>query len=369
MNGFTPERPGARQFPDGFLWGTGTSAYQIEGAVNDDGRAPSIWDVFTHTPGTIHNGDTGDVACNSYHRLDDDIELLVGLGVNAYRFSVSWPQGPAVRRRAGQPGAGSTTTGGWPTRLRESGIVPVATLYHWDLPQALSERGGWPNRDTAELLAEYAAIVGEALGDLVGMWITVNEPLQVVNQGYRTGTHAPGCCDETAAAAATHHIMLAHGLALQALRATAGSEAKIGIADRPESVRGIRRDGSRGRRHPRRREQPYVPGPGAAGPVPDRRARPHAAARRADPQRGHGPDQRADRFPRESTSTGRTTSVAATGTTCGIGEVPAGGATRLRRVPPTRRRPHGDELADRPRRPVRPARAAARRGGQRCRCT
>jgi beta-glucosidase len=232
MNGFTPERPGARQFPHGFLWGTGTSAYQIEGAVSDDGRAPSIWDVYTHTPGTIHNGDTGDVACDSYHRLDDDIEVLAELGVNAYRFSVSWP-------RVQPSGDGPVNQAGLDhyrrlaMRLRESGIVPVATLYHWDLPQALSERGGWPNRDIAQLLGEYAAIMGEALGDLVGMWITVNEPLQVVNQGYRTGTHAPGVRDETAAAAATHHIMLGHGLALQALRATAGSEAKIGITVDP----------------------------------------------------------------------------------------------------------------------------------------
>jgi len=232
MNGSRPERPGARRFPDGFLWGTGTSAYQIEGAVNDDGRAPSIWDVYTHTPGTIHNGDTGDIACDSYNRLEDDIELLVGLGVNAYRFSVSWS-------RVQPSGDGPVNQAGldhyrWlATRLRESGIVPVVTLYHWDLPLAVSERGGWPNRDTAELFAEYAAIMGDALGDLVGMWITINEPLQVVHQGYRTGTHAPGVRDDAAAAAATHHVMLAHGLALQALRATTGPGAKIGITTDP----------------------------------------------------------------------------------------------------------------------------------------
>ena len=210
MNSFTPERPGARQFPDGFLWGIGTSSYQIEGAVSDDGRGPSIWDVYTHTPGTIHNGDTGDVACDSYHRLDDDIEVLAELGVNAYRFSVSWP-------RVQPSGDGPVNQAGLDhyrrlaTRLRESGIVPVATLYHWDLPQVLEERGGWANRDIAQLLAEFAAVMGEALGDQVGMWITINEPLQVVNQGYLTGTHAPGVRDETAAAAAIHHIMLGQG--------------------------------------------------------------------------------------------------------------------------------------------------------------
>jgi len=242
MSGFTPERPGARQFPDGFLWGTGTSAYQIEGAVNDDGRAPSIWDVFTHTSGATHNGDTGDVACDSYHRLDDDIETLVDLGVNAYRFSVSWPRvqpsGDGPVNQAGLDYYRSLAT-----RLRDNGIVPVATLYHWDMPQALSERGGWPDRDTAQLFAEYAAIMGEALGDLVGMWITINEPLQVVNQGYRTGTHAPGVRDDAAAAAATHHVMLAHGLALQALRATAGSDPKIGITVDPNPYLACDEDG------------------------------------------------------------------------------------------------------------------------------
>ena len=209
---------GARRFPDGFVWGVGTSSYQIEGAVAADGRGRSIWDVFTHTPGNINRGDTGDIACNSYNRLDDDVRLLSELGVGAYRFSVSWP-------RVLPAGSGSVNQSGLDyyrrlvERLNQNGIKPVVTAYHWDLPQALEERGGWANRDTALHLGELAHVLADALGDQVAMWVTINEPLQIVNQGYLTGTHAPGRRDPELAAAAIHHILLGHGYALQALRA------------------------------------------------------------------------------------------------------------------------------------------------------
>jgi beta-glucosidase len=209
---------GARRFPDGFVWGVGTSSYQIEGAVDTDGRGRSIWDVFTHTPGNINRGDTGDLACDSYNRLEDDVTLLSELGVGAYRFSVSWsrvlPSGGGAINQAGLDYYRRLVEA-----LNEKGIKPVATVYHWDLPQALEERGGWANRDSAKLLGELAHVLAEALGDQVPMWITINEPLQTVQQGYITGTHAPGHRDLGLASAAIHHILLGHGYALQALRA------------------------------------------------------------------------------------------------------------------------------------------------------
>jgi beta-glucosidase len=219
--------PRARRFPEGFLWGTGTSSYQIEGAVATDGRGPSIWDVYAHTRGNVFRGDTGDIACDSYNRLDEDVRIVKELGVGAYRFSVSWP-------RVQPLGSGAVNQAGLDyyrrlaEQLRESGVQPVVTVYHWDLPQALEDQGGWANRDTAQRMAELALILGVALGDQVSMWITVNEPLQTVHQGYRTGTHAPGRCDDALAAAANHHIMLGHGLVLQALRQTTEAGTLIG---------------------------------------------------------------------------------------------------------------------------------------------
>ncbi len=234
---------GARHFPPGFLFATGTSAYQVEGAVAADGRLPSIWDTFVRTQGATSRGDTGDVACDSYHRIDEDVRIVRELGVGAYRFSVSWP-------RVLPTGSGAVNQAGLDyyrrlaTRLLEQGITPVATLYHWDLPQALEDRGGWANRETAERMGEFARVMGEALRDEVGMWITINEPLQVANLGYRVGAHAPGIRNLARAAAATHHIMLAHGLALQALRAVLPAGVPTGptmdpqpyIALEPESV-------------------------------------------------------------------------------------------------------------------------------------
>ena len=244
MNGLSNGAPGGvRRFPPEFLWGAGTSSYQIEGAVADDGRGRSIWDVFTHTHGTVFHGETGDVACDSYHRLEEDIRLIRSLGISAYRFSVSWP-------RVQPDGRGAVNQRGLDyyrrltELLREAGVTPVLTTYHWDLPQALEERGGWAQRDTALRLAELAQLLGSALGDQVGMWVTVNEPLQTVHQGYRVGTHAPGRTDPVAAAAANHHILLAHGLALQALRRTIPTGVPIGptldphpyVALEPEAI-------------------------------------------------------------------------------------------------------------------------------------
>ncbi len=224
---------GARRFPEGFVWGVGTSSYQIEGAVDADGRGRSIWDVYTHTPGRIFRDDTGDVACDSYNRIEEDLRMLSELGVGAYRFSVSWP-------RVLPSGTGAVNQAGLDhyrrlaERLNESGITPIVTVYHWDLPQALEERGGWVSRDTAPRLGELAEVLAEALGDQVATWITINEPLQTVDQGYRTGTHAPGRRDHAMAAAATHHIMLAHGHALAALRANLPSSARIGPTMDPQ---------------------------------------------------------------------------------------------------------------------------------------
>jgi beta-glucosidase len=218
-----------RRFPPGFLWGASTSAYQIEGAVNEDGRGPSIWDTFSHTPGKTHGGDTGDIACDSYHRLEEDLGLLSELGVGGYRFSVAWPRiQPTGRGPVNQRGLDyyrALVEG-----LRERGIRPAATVYHWELPQALEDLGGWANRDTADRFAEYAQLLAHTLGDQVAMWITLNEPLQAAHQGYRVGTHAPGKTNPALAAAATHHLLLGHGLATQAMRSALPGRVPVGIA-------------------------------------------------------------------------------------------------------------------------------------------
>jgi len=219
----------SRHFPAGFIWGASTSAYQIEGAVNEDGRGVSIWDTFSHTPGKVRGGDTGDIACNSYHRVEDDLDLLSELGVGAYRFSVAWPRvqpfGRGPVNRAGLDYYRLLVDG-----LRRRDILPVATLYHWDLPQALEDAGGWASRDTALRFAEYAELLAIALGDDVGMWLTLNEPQVAANQGYRIGTHAPGHTNDALAAAATHHLLLGHGLATRAMREAHADIGPIGIS-------------------------------------------------------------------------------------------------------------------------------------------
>jgi beta-glucosidase len=214
------------RFPEGFLWGAATAAYQIEGAWDEDGKGPSIWDSFSHTPGKVQDGDTGDVAADHYHRLAADADILRELGLGAYRFSVSWPRimpsgtGPVNR-------AGIDFYQRLVDALLERGIAPVLTLYHWDLPQVLEDAGGWPNRETSYRFADYAAVVAEALGDRVGFWTTLNEPWVSAFLGYGSGVHAPGRTDEAAALAATHHLLLGHGLAATALRASLPGKAQI----------------------------------------------------------------------------------------------------------------------------------------------
>jgi beta-glucosidase len=208
---------GALTFPEGFTWGTATAAYQIEGAASADGRGPSVWDTFSRGSGNVRGGDTGDIACDSYHRYREDVALMASLGLNAYRFSVSWPRVlPRGRGAVNQKGLDHYKA--LLDELGERGIAATVTLFHWDLPQELQDQGGWAARDTAAWFADYAAVVGEALGDRVARWITLNEPQVVANDGYRTGQHAPGVRDPAAAAAATHYQLLGHGLAARALR-------------------------------------------------------------------------------------------------------------------------------------------------------
>jgi len=218
---------GQLRFPDGFLWGAATAAYQIEGAADADGKGPSIWDTFSHIPGKTHHGDTGDVACDSYHRYPEDIELMKRLGLGGYRLSLSWP-------RIQPTGTGAPNAKGLDyynrviDGLLEAGIKPVVTLYHWDLPQALQDKGGWANREVADWFEEFAGIAGEAFGDRVAKWITLNEPWVVAHVGYRDGRHAPGIRDAAQAVAANHHLLLAHGRAVRALR-SASVSGEIGI--------------------------------------------------------------------------------------------------------------------------------------------
>ncbi len=228
---------GVLSFPPGFTWGAATAAYQIEGAAHVDGRGESVWDTFCHTPGKVHGGDTGDVACDSYHRYREDVALLNSLGLNAYRFSISWP-------RVQPGGTGAVNQKGLDyyrsllDELAEHDIEPAVTLFHWDLPQELQDAGGWAARETALWFADYAAIVAEALGDRVARWITMNEPQVVVENGYRTGRHAPGVSDDEAAAAATHYLLLGHGLAAQALRAEGAAEVGITLDMHPVRLLG-----------------------------------------------------------------------------------------------------------------------------------
>ena len=214
-------------FPKTFTWGVATSSYQIEGAINEDGRKPSIWDTFSNTPGKTHNGDSGAVACEHYHRWQDDLDLIKSLGVNAYRFSVAWP-------RIKPDGTGPTNPKGLEFYDRlvdgmlERGIKPFCTLYHWDLPQVLEDAGGWLNRDTVDAFVEYADVVTGALGDRVTSYATLNEPWCSAFLGYAIGHHAPGIQDMKKSLQATHHLLLAHGSALPVMRANA-PEAQHGI--------------------------------------------------------------------------------------------------------------------------------------------
>lgn len=214
-------------FPHGFIWGAATAAYQIEGAVHEDGRGESIWDRFSRTPGKTLNGDTGDVACDHYHRWRDDIELMRSLGLDAYRFSVAWPRIlPEGRGRVNA--AGLDFYDRLVDGLLNAGVTPWVTLYHWDLPQVLEDAGGWTNRATAEAFAEYADVLSQRLGDRVKNWITLNEPWCSAFLGYHNGHHAPGRTDLADALQASHTLLLAHGLAVPILRGNS-ADAQVGI--------------------------------------------------------------------------------------------------------------------------------------------
>jgi beta-glucosidase len=220
--------PLAATFPKGFFWGTATASYQIEGAWKEDGKGESIWDRFSHTPGKIKNGDTGDVACDSYHRWREDIALMKAMNLNSYRFSIAWP-------RIQPSGAGTANAKGMDyysrlvDALLEANIRPFVTLFHWDLPQTLEDAGGWPNRDTASRFADYVQIMAQALGDRVSDWMIFNEPDAFVDLGYLEGEHAPGHTSLLDFLRATHVVNLAQGAGFRALKA-ARPGARVGTA-------------------------------------------------------------------------------------------------------------------------------------------
>ena len=217
-----------QDFPQGFRWGCATSAYQIEGAVSAGGRGESIWDRFAATPGTIRDGSSGAVACDHFHRLREDLDLMADLGLNAYRFSIAWPRvHPEGGRQVNSRGLDfyDRLVDG----LLERGIEPWATLYHWDLPQALQDQGGWASRDTVDRFGDYAQTVSRRLGDRVGNWITHNEPWCSAIMGHQQGVHAPGLRDWALAMQACHHILLSHGVAVPVLRQNSRG-ASVGIS-------------------------------------------------------------------------------------------------------------------------------------------
>jgi beta-glucosidase len=222
----------SREFPKGFLWGSATASYQVEGAVSEDGRGPSIWDTFSHTPGKVVDNATGDVADDHYHRYKEDVQLMKALGVKSYRFSIAWP-------RVFPNGDGSPNPQGLDfynrlvDELLANNIQPFATLYHWDLPQSLQERGGgWESRDTSKAFGDYAGYVAERLSDRVKHFFTINEFGAFVELGYRRGTHAPGLKLPPGRFNQTrHHAVLGHGLAVQAIRAKAKSGTRVGLAE------------------------------------------------------------------------------------------------------------------------------------------
>jgi beta-glucosidase len=215
-------------FPRDFVLGAATASYQIEGAWDEDGKGESIWDRFSHTPGKVENGDTGDIACDHYHRWRGDIDLMKELEFQTYRFSVAWPRiQPTGRGKINRNGIDfySRLVDG----LLQAGIKPFLTLYHWDLPQALQDKGGWPARIVVDAFIDYADIISRALGDRVKNWITINEPWVSAFIGYREGQHAPGHFDQEEAIAASHHLLVAHGKAMQVIRGNC-PDASVGIA-------------------------------------------------------------------------------------------------------------------------------------------
>ncbi|GAA4061090.1 GH1 family beta-glucosidase [Nonomuraea soli] len=219
-------------FPENFIWGAATASYQIEGAVKEEGRGQSIWDTFSHTPGKVFEGHTGDVACDHYHRYRDDVALMKELNLGAYRFSVAWPRVQPDGQGAVNP-AGLAFYDRLVDELLEHEIDPYVTLYHWDLPQALEDRGGWTDRDTAYRFADYARAVYDKLGDRVRNWATLNEPWVSAFLGYGNGVHAPGRTAASDSFRASHHLLLAHGLAAQALRAQGAEQIMLVVNASP----------------------------------------------------------------------------------------------------------------------------------------
>lgn len=222
-------------FPEDFLWGVATASYQVEGATHEDGRGTSIWDTFSRTPGKVRHGHTGDVACDQYHWYKEDVELMKRLGVKAYRFSIAWPRVFPEGRGAQNP-RGLSYYDRLVDELLAAGIQPAPTLFHWDLPQALEDEGGWTSRETAKAFVDYAHACYEKLGDRVEMWMTLNEPWCASFLGYEYGVHAPGRTDGQAAFQAVHHLLLAHAWAVQAYRAT-GQGGRIGLAHNAEGFK------------------------------------------------------------------------------------------------------------------------------------
>ena len=233
------DRSAPPAFPAGFRWGVSTAAYQIEGAVAEDGRGPSIWDTFAHTAGRTKNGETGDVACDHYHRWAEDVALMADLGIDTYRFSIAWP-------RVQPSGTGAANAAGLDfydrlvDALLDHDIRPLPTLFHWDLPQPLQDEGGWMSRETAYRFADYAALTAARLGDRVKAWITLNEPVVHLTYGYAFGVHAPGEALMFGALPGAHHLLLAHGLSVPVLRECGGEE--ILISNNCTPVRPVSRD-------------------------------------------------------------------------------------------------------------------------------
>ncbi len=216
------------EFPRDFVWGAATAAYQIEGAWNEDGKGPSIWDTFSHTPGNVVNEDTGDVACDHYHRYQQDVGIMQELGLNAYRFSISWPR--VLPTGSGRPNPqGLDFYKRLVDALLAADIQPWATLYHWDLPQELQDRGGWSNRDTVKRFGEYAHVVARELTDGIDRWITHNEPWVVAFIGHLFGQHAPGIRDMRIALQVSHDLLLSHAEAMEAIRGESDERDRIGI--------------------------------------------------------------------------------------------------------------------------------------------
>ena len=231
-----PSASHSRSFPQGFLWGSATASYQVEGAVKEDGRGTTIWDTFSHTPGKVHNGDTGDVADDYYHRYKEDIGVMKALGLKTCRFSVAWsrifPNGTGTPNQKGVDFYKRMVD-----ELHANGIEPYCTLYHWDLPQALEDKGGWQNRDTAKAFADYCGYTVKQLSDRISHWMTMNEMRSFVELGYGNGMHAPGLrLDAARLAQLNHYVVLGHGLAVQAVRANGRAHTRVGIPDNAEAT-------------------------------------------------------------------------------------------------------------------------------------